>query len=70
MDHNPNHFPTLLIVCILMSILLYIVSNVVHFIHRRTTGSIIDVPANERFPKGISEEEQEMDSYLRNQEQK
>ena len=52
-----------------MSILLYVVSNVVHYIHQRTTGSNVAVPASERFPKGISEEEQDMDNYLRNQEQ-
>ena len=69
MDQNPNHFPILLIVCILMSILLYIVSNIVHIIHRRTTGEILAVPVNERFSKGISGEEQELDTYLRNQEQ-
>ncbi|CAF3548032.1 unnamed protein product [Adineta steineri] len=35
MDHNPNHFPTLLIVCILMGIILYIASNVVYHIHEQ-----------------------------------
>lgn len=69
MDQNPNHFPILLIVCILMSILLYIVSNIVHIIHRRTTGENLAVPVNVRFSKGISGEEQELDTYLRKQEQ-
>ena len=37
MDLNPNHFPTLLAVCILMAIILYIVSHLVHFFHQRKT---------------------------------
>ncbi len=35
MDHNPNHFPTLLAVCILMAIILYITSNLIYFFHQR-----------------------------------
>ena len=37
MNTNPNHFPTLLLGCILTSILLYITANVVYFVHQRTT---------------------------------
>ena len=35
MDLNPNHFPTLLIVYVLMAIVLYVISNFVHFFHQR-----------------------------------
>ena len=37
MDYNPNHFPTLLAVCILMAIILYITSHLVYFFHQRKT---------------------------------
>ena len=73
LDRNAKHFPTLLIVCMLMSIVLYIVSNVVYLIHQRKTASDVRVPgttASDRLPKGINEEEQEMASYLRDQEEK
>ena len=37
MDLNPNHFPTLLVICTLMSIILYITSYTVYFFHQRNT---------------------------------
>jgi len=37
MDYNPNHFPTLLAVCILMAIILYTASHIVYFFHQRKT---------------------------------
>ncbi|CAF1425116.1 unnamed protein product [Adineta ricciae] len=70
MDRNSDHFPTLLIICMLVSIILYIASNVIHFVHRRKTssharGSVIrGAPF---LPERISLEEKEMNEYLRNQ---
>lgn len=35
MDHNPNHFPTLITACVIISIVFYIISNIIVFIHER-----------------------------------
>jgi hypothetical protein len=73
MDRNPNHFPTLLIVCMLMSILLYVASNVVYFIHKRTKSSNARPSVTNGgtlSPEGLNEEEQQMTEYLRDQEDK
>jgi hypothetical protein len=73
MDRNPNQFPTLLIVCILMSIILYVVSNLIFIFHRRKN------PLNARVsvtngaalsPESFNEEEQQMSNYLSAQEDK
>lgn len=72
MDTNPNHFPTLLIVCILLSILLYVASNVISFIHQRNSAkdTAIISTVGTKLTVGVNEEEQEMASYLREQEDK
>jgi len=73
MDRNPNHFPTLLIVCMLMSILLYILSNIVYFFHQRkhpvnaqasTTNDATAVS-----PEDFNDDEQNMAKYLKEQEE-
>jgi len=73
MDRNPNQFPTLLIVCILMSIILYVASNLIFIFHRRKN------PLNARVsvtngaalsPESFNEEEQQMSNYLSAQEDK
>jgi hypothetical protein len=73
MDRNPNHFPTLLAVCILMAIILYIASHLVHFFHQRKNllharSSVINGTALSS--EHLNEEEQQMTIYLRNQEDK
>ncbi len=73
MDQNPNHFPTLLIVCILMSILLYAASNLIYFLHQRKNllnarASITNAAAFP--PESFNDEEQQMADYLRDQEDK
>lgn len=35
MDHNPNYFPILITVCVIISIVFYILSNIVVFVHER-----------------------------------
>jgi hypothetical protein len=69
MDNNRNHFPTLLIVCILMSILLYAASNVIAFIHQRNSAKDAQttLAVATKLSTGVNEEEQEMASYLRAQ---
>ncbi|CAF1039835.1 unnamed protein product [Rotaria sordida] len=68
MDRNPKHFPTLLIVCLLMSIIFYLISYVIYSIHKRknlsnprpsvTGGAALS-------PENFNEEEQQMATYLR-----
>jgi hypothetical protein len=36
MDHNPDHFPTLLVICIMVAIILYVLSNILYFFHQKT----------------------------------
>lgn len=72
MDKNLNHFPTLLIVCILSSILFYIAAKVVHIFHQRNNSSQIRASVTNGAalsPEGFHEE-QEMTDYLKNQENK
>ena len=66
MDRNPNHFPTLLAVCILMAIILYITSHLVYYVHQRNT-LINDATLS---PERLNEEEEQMNIYLTNQEDK
>ncbi len=66
MDGNPSHFPTLLIICILISILLYVASNVVAFIHQRNSAKNVATTAT----TAANEEEQQMANYLQDQEDK
>ena len=71
MDSNPNHFPTLLFVCILTSIVLYVISNVVYVLHQRKRTKAARDKSNvdpELRPEPINNEEQEMVDYLKNQE--
>lgn len=76
LDSNPNHFPTLLIICMIMSILLYVSASIVAFFHKkkRQTSKIVQVTkTNEELeivPQQISEEEQQMENYLKDQENK
>ncbi|CAF3586079.1 unnamed protein product [Rotaria sp. Silwood1] len=73
MDYNPNHFPTILAVCISMAIILHIASHLVYFFHQRknllnaqpsvTNGLALS-------PEGSNEEEQQMTNYLRDREDK
>ncbi len=68
MDKNPNHFPTLLFICIIMSILLYIISNVIYFIHQRKTTKNASTNPTKLSQEVVNDEEEEMTTYLRNQE--
>ncbi|CAF4163435.1 unnamed protein product [Adineta steineri] len=73
MDRDPNHFPTLLAVCILMAIILYIVSYLVHFVHQRKNLLNVQSTANNdttRSSEDFREEEQQIAIAVRNQEDK
>ncbi len=68
MVRNPKHFPTLLIVCILMSIIFYIVSNIVCFFHERKKS--LNARPSVTHGAALATEEQQMANYLRDQEDK
>ena len=71
MDRNPNHFPTLLFFCTSMSVLLYAISNGIHFLHRRRSVPNSGVPViNDPMlnSKSVNEEEQQTVNYLKEQE--
>ncbi|CAF4000005.1 unnamed protein product, partial [Rotaria sp. Silwood1] len=71
MDLNPNHFSTLLILCILMSIILYVASNLVYAFYQRkdlsnARSSVTDGAALSL--EGFNEEEQLVTNRLKDQE--
>ena len=73
MDGNRNHFPTLLIICLLMSIIFYVASIIVCYLHERKNtlnarASVTQgVPLS---PEGLHEEEQQSPNILRDLEDK
>lgn len=64
MDINPNHFPTLLVICILMSIMLHIISIVVSFFHQKK--KLSSTHASQI--NGVSQEEQQLANQLKHEE--
>ncbi|CAF1109652.1 unnamed protein product [Rotaria sordida] len=72
-DRDPNHFPTILAVCILIAIIFYIVSHIVYFFHQRKNllnarSSVINGPPLSS--EYCNEEEQQIANYLKDQEDK
>jgi hypothetical protein len=66
MDRDPDHFPTLITACVILTIILYIISNVIIFFHQRNLKNrqhpvVNDVPLT---TDKLSEEEQQMTNYL------
>ncbi len=70
MDRNPNHFPTLLAVYILMAIILYMASHLVYFFHQRKKLLNAQPSLINDSPEDMNEEEQQMTNYIRDQEDK
>ncbi|CAF3873017.1 unnamed protein product, partial [Rotaria sordida] len=72
-DRNPNHFPTILAVCILMAIILYIASHIVYFFHQQknllNVRSLV-INGSALSSEYCNEEEQQITNYLRDQEDK
>lgn len=66
MDHDPNHFPTLLTVNIITSIILYIILYLIAFFHERglknKQHSVVNDESLTR--DKLNEEEQSMTNYL------
>ena len=71
MDRNPNHFPTLMFICAIMSSLLYVIANVVYFIHQRKKVQNLQALAIDNAnmnAKGLNDEEQQVTKCLKDQE--
>lgn len=66
MDRDRKHFPTLLIICVLSAIILFIVASILSELNKRKLKSkersnpIEDIQMKSK----ISEEEQQMENYL------
>ena len=74
MDKNPNQFPTLLIVCLLMAIVLYVIASIIGHLHQRKTAANLRTSRtkdNSTLPSSdVNNEEQEMANYLADEEKK
>jgi len=60
LDKNWKHFPSLLITCILFSIILFIIALIISSIHQKKLNSI-------QIKQNKNEEEQQLETYLNNQ---
>jgi DMSO reductase anchor subunit len=66
MDYDPNHFSTLLTVCIMITILLYIILNVIEVCHQRSIKTTQHSITNDESltTDELNDEEQQMTNYL------
>jgi len=72
MDDDPNYFPTLLAVCVVLPIMLYIVANVITFFHERKLKHRQNSLANyiSLKPHNFCEEESQLANYLQDDTEK
>jgi hypothetical protein len=72
MDHDPNHFPTLITASVITSIILYILSSVIAFFHEQgLKNKQHSVVNDESLTRDKSnEEEQLMTNYLQSVNEK
>jgi uncharacterized membrane protein len=70
LDKDPRHFPTLLISCVILSIVFFVIASIISSIHQRKLNSKKGSPPQSDI-KPISDltEEQQMERYLANNEQ-
>jgi hypothetical protein len=72
MDHDPNHFPTLITASVITSIILYILSSVIAFFHeqglKNKQHSVVNDESLTR--DKLNEEEQSMTNYLQSVHEK
>jgi DMSO reductase anchor subunit len=66
MDYDPNHFATFLTVCIMITILLYIILNVIEVCHQRSIKTTQHSITNDESltTDELNDEEQQMTNYL------
>jgi hypothetical protein len=66
MDRDPNHFPTLITACVITTITLFILINMIIFFHERSVKNHQQAVINEvkLTTDKLGEEEKEMTNYL------
>ncbi|CAF0992710.1 unnamed protein product [Adineta steineri] len=66
MDINPQHFPTLLMICVLLSIVLYSSASLLSFCHRRQVAKKSQHAISKNVPivSHLNEEEEEMTMFF------
>jgi hypothetical protein len=66
MDRDPNHFPTLITACVITTITLFILINIIIFFHERSVKDHQQAVMNEvkLTTDQLGEEEKEMTNYL------
>lgn len=69
MDTNVKRFPILLIICVILSATLFTIALVVSSIHKRKLKSTNNSTKDKKDQSNINEEEQQMETYLKNNEQ-
>lgn len=68
MDYNPKHFPTLITVSVISSIVLFTILNIIVFVHRRNSRTEDDSAADNQpvTTEKFNEEEQKLAKYIEN----
>jgi hypothetical protein len=71
LERDDRHFPTLLIICVILSILFFVAASLISSIHQRKLNSIANsnIILDNRQLSNTSEEEKQMEIYLTNTEQ-
>ncbi len=66
MDHDPNHFPTLIAACVIITIAVFILLNVIIFFHERNVKNLQTVidEMKSTTDELKEEEENELTQYL------
>jgi len=66
MDRDPNHFPTLITACVITTISLFILINMIIFFHERSVKNHQQAVINEvkLTTDKLGEEEKQMTNYL------
>jgi hypothetical protein len=66
MDRDPNHFPTLITACVITTITLFILINMIIFFHERSVKNHQQAVINEvkLTTDKLGKEEKEMTNYL------
>ncbi|CAM4848352.1 unnamed protein product, partial [Rotaria magnacalcarata] len=68
LDSNPENFPKLLIICVVISIVFFIIASIISSIHQRKLKSSENSAKikDNKYDSNINEEEQQMEAYLKN----
>ena len=71
MDRSPENFPKLLIICVVISIIFFIIASIISSIHQKKLKSSENSMKlkDNKHDSNINEEEKQMEAYLKNNEQ-